>query len=208
MIEEYSLLHFFLQSIRLSFHFRDFTPWSLFRFRLKPAPPDLDQFDYRDNPLTLCFAMRLGEVGFVINLLDNGSLRTAHENDFGRFRAALGPLQFLETVAACFYQSSLLNRTPKYLMQMGNGLSDGRPTEVTAVPLGGLSITPVYDDWDTATYATYVATILGLPDASQILVEPNTFQTWLCDEHGNLKPELFDAPVATSLTDDQVDTNQ
>jgi hypothetical protein len=76
------------------------------------------------------------------------------------------------------------------------------------VPLGGLSGRRVYEDWDTATYATYVATILGLPDASQILVEPNIFQTWLCDEHGNLKPELFDAPVATSLTDDQVDTNR
>jgi hypothetical protein len=73
LITEYQLLHYFLQSIRLPFEFVDFTPWSLFRFRLKPAPPELGEFDYRDDLNTLAFGLRLGEIGIVINLLDNGA---------------------------------------------------------------------------------------------------------------------------------------
>jgi hypothetical protein len=118
-------------------------------------------------------------------------VRKTYEDSFGKFGAALGPLQFLETVAVCFYQSSLLNRVPKYIIGADDALPGGQATKVHAMPLAGLSVKPVYDEWDSATYALYLADVLRSESTDGLFSPPNQVMTWLNDEHGELKPELF-----------------
>jgi hypothetical protein len=109
-------LHTFLQSIRMPFKFPGFHPWSIFVVETRSFG-DIRDFDYHDEILTLTFSIRIGEVGIIACLEDNGAQEEQFFDYFEKFKGIkLHPTQFDELVAKVTYKRHLMNRVPKYIM--------------------------------------------------------------------------------------------
>jgi hypothetical protein len=148
------VLHIFLQSIRIPFNFTGFHPWSIFIVETHSYGDERD-FDYHDEIFTLTFSIRMGDIGVIACLEDNGAQESLFSNYFNKFKGIkLLDIQFDELVAKVCYQQHLLNRVPKYMM-MRPEKEDG--VTVAAMPLQGFSIKPIYDNWVQRDYAAYLA---------------------------------------------------
>ncbi len=145
LIHKFSNLHLMLQSIYQPIQFEDFTPFSLFLFKVDSEE---GLFGYRDEINTLIFSLRIKDFGLVICLQDNGANRTYHREILERINGqALHPIQFEEFNARVFYSAYLFNRLPEY-----NVLPVGDETFIEAMPLRGMSSKPLFDNWQNKTY--------------------------------------------------------
>ncbi len=145
LIHKFSNLHLMLQSIHQPIQFEDFTPFSLFLFKV-----DREEglFGYRDEINTLIFSLRIKDFGLVICLQDNGANRNYHREILEKINGqALHPIQFEEFNARVFYSAYLFNRLPEY-----NVLPVGDETFIEAMPLRGMSSKPLFDNWQNKTY--------------------------------------------------------
>jgi hypothetical protein len=155
-LELYSMTHFFLQSLRLPMEFVGFHPWSIFIVKTH-AYEDHWNFDYHDEVLSQTFSIRMGEVGIVACLEDNGTQEKERSDMIEEIKGiSLHPLQFDELHAMVAYQQQLMNRVPKYVIMRPE--DSGQPIRVTALPLGGWSVKPIYEDWDVSEYARFLLT--------------------------------------------------
>lgn len=155
LLEEFKTLHGFLQSIRFPFRFMDFHPWSIFVVETH-AYGDKRDFDYHDGIFTLTFSIRMGGIGVIACLEDNGAQEAMFSEYFDKFRGIkLHPLQFDELAAKVTYKSSLMNRVPKYISVLPKGKK--QEVTVTSLPLHGFSSKSIFDDWDNRTYARLLA---------------------------------------------------
>ena len=145
LIHKFSNLHLMLQSIYQPIQFEDFTPFSLFLFKVDSEE---GLFGYRDEINTLIFSLRIKDFGLVICLQDNGANRTYHREILEKINGqALHPIQFEEFNARVFYSAYLFNRLPEY-----NVLPVGDETFIEAMPLRGMSSKPLFDNWQNKTY--------------------------------------------------------
>jgi hypothetical protein len=145
LIHKFSNLHLMLQSIYLPVAFEDFTPFSLFLFRVDN---EQDEFLYKDEINTLTFSLRMKDFGLIICLQDNRANRNYHREILEKIEGkTLHPIQFEEFNARVFYSAYLFNRLPEY-----NVLPVGEETYIEAMPLRGMSSKPLFDLWQNKTY--------------------------------------------------------
>lgn len=187
ILEKFKTLHGFLQSIRTAFKFENFKPWSIFILNLQ-IDNKLSKFDYHDSLFLLTFSIRMGNIGIIACLGDNGAQKDIFQNYWKKIqKIKLHPIQFDELYAKVTYKSSLMNRTPKYITIMPEN-EDGL-TSVIASPLQGLSSKPIYDEWEQKEYAKYLASLLGIYKLSfnDIYKEPNLVMSFINDEKDRIK---------------------
>lgn len=158
-LENYSLLHWFLQSIRLPFIFRGFLPWSLFIVRTLDFP-DQRNFDYTDSYQHMVFSIRMGEIGLIL-CLEDGAFQQYEGKEFYEEMnmLSLHPLQFLELVAKAIYYSILQKRTPTFT----GAPYPSRTNIPTQVICTGH---PRIGQWDDVAYALVLAQVwerYGIP---------------------------------------------
>lgn len=146
LIHKFAHLHTMLQSIIQPVTFEDFTPWSIFLYRVEnPA----NEFTYRDEINTLTFSLRMNDFGLVINLQDNGLNHLYHQAVLDKIKGkTLHPIQFEELSARIFYSAYLFNRLPQYHI-----IPTATQVFIGAMPVRGMSNKPIFDDWQAKTYA-------------------------------------------------------
>jgi hypothetical protein len=115
---------------------------------------------------------RVGKVGLLAALADGGAQQPFEEAYDDLLDVELHPLQFRELCAHVAYRSTLATRTPKYIT------AQGQPHLVYQMPLGGLSAKPMFEDWDSRTYAHYLAHYVG-EDVEHLYAPPDKVMTWL-----------------------------
>lgn len=187
LLSELRTLHTFLQSLRMPFEFVGFHPWSIFVVETH-SYGDKRDFDYHDEIFTLTFSIRLGGIGIIACLEDNGAQEDLFSDYFEKFRGIkLHPTQFDELVAKVTYKAHLMNRVPKYIMMLPK--KEGNKVTVIASPLQGLSNLPIFDEWkqrDYAAYLTFQWSKYGM-QFEDIFREPSMLLSNLINEDGTVK---------------------
>jgi len=184
ILEEFRTLHLFLQSLRVPYKFVNFRPASVFVFKVRPLN-DNDGFDYHDFPLAMTFSIRIGEIGIISVMCDNGLHEQAFSEYFRKFDdVALIPLQFDELVAMVLYKASLLDRVPKYISLYPD---DGERVQTAWVP--GYSTKPWFKPWDNRAYAKVLEILLGKYGYTfdVLFREPDMFMSFIQNEDGTVK---------------------
>ncbi len=152
IFEELRMHHLLLQAIRGAVRWRGF-PASIFLFRCQVHPDPRFGFDYRDSFLDPFLALRLGQVAVLANLQDWGAMEDQAIADFETAKTLeLHPVQFIQLAAQATYISTLFNRTPKHVVVLDRDVLD-----VITLPLAGFSGKPLFDSFDPAEYAEFLA---------------------------------------------------
>jgi hypothetical protein len=145
IIHKFSNLHLMLQSINLPVFFEDFTPYSIFLFKVDNNE---QEFGYRDEINTLTLALRIKDFGLIICFQDNGANKQYHKETIEKMAGqTLHPIQFEEFSGRVFYSAYLFNRLPEY-----NLLLVGEELFIEAMPLRGMSSKPLFDHWQNKIY--------------------------------------------------------
>jgi hypothetical protein len=176
LLDRYGLHHNFLQAARLPFRFLDDVPASILVVPVQ-SPSDIRfQFDFRDSYQVLAISIRLGNVGIVGALQDGGAQRKGLFNFLKRYQNVcrpLHPLQFQELTAKFFYKTGIQNRIPKFVLA-----ESVDHVAVVQAPLGGMSLKPIWDDWNQEEYAQMLALFTGSA-LEQVWEPPNRVRSWL-----------------------------
>jgi len=136
----------------------DQLPASLLIFKTLEPEEALLRFDYRDLLVPPFLAIRMGRVGIVACLLDWGAVSEIGLDQIATARQLdLHPTQFAEVAAVCAHWLSRLNRVPKYISVGGAGT----PDQMVALPLGGMSNKPIFDEFSPEAYARLLALFTG-----------------------------------------------
>jgi hypothetical protein len=122
----------------------------------------------------MTIACRIGEVGLLASLQDGGAQRDSKLPSWRRFqKLKLHPLQFTELSAAFFYSAFLVNRVPKFL------IVESVPVQVVQSPLQGMSMKPIFADWNQEEFARrFFAPMIGLP-LEEIFQPSKGVASWL-----------------------------
>jgi len=187
ILQELRTLHTFLQSIRMPFDFVGFHPWSIFLVETH-SYGDKRDFDYHDEIFTLTFSIRMGEIGIIACLEDNGAQEERFTDYFEKFKGIkLHPTQFDELVAKVTYTRQLMNRVPKYVMMLPQ--KEGDKVTVISAPLQGFSNSPIFNEWKQRDYAACLSfqwSKYGM-QFEDIFREPNLVLSNLINEDGTVK---------------------
>lgn len=152
MLEQYKIFHGFLQSIRIPLKFSNFDPWSIFILNLHEDKRLIENFDYHDSIEFLTFSIRMKNIGIIACLGDNSAQKDILSDYWEKIQSIkLLPIQFDELCAKVTYKSSLMNRNPKYVTNLP--ASEKEETIVAGLPLQGLSLKPIYNEWNQKDYA-------------------------------------------------------
>ena len=178
LIHDFSLHHYFLQSIRVNMHFKNSFPASIFIFETKAPLESKYGWDFRDILETIFISVRMGNIGIIGVLQDGGAHEFMKDNLKEYFNIPLHPIQFLEISAGIGNQSFLLNRKPKYI------ISETEPIEVIQLPLGGLSSKPIFDDWNPKSYAKVLSMFTHI-EFNQLFQPPDKIFTFLKNSDGS-----------------------
>jgi hypothetical protein len=127
VMQQFRMLHFFLQSIRLPMRFlnglvaSERIPASVYYFDVQCPTMKAAQFDFKDNPATQCVFVRVGAKGLV-GTFDGGAQDMSVGHLLRKYAVhTLHPLQFDEIGAKVFYKASTLNRIPYYMIAEAEG---------------------------------------------------------------------------------------
>ncbi|MCX5237566.1 hypothetical protein OG824_20395 [Streptomyces prunicolor] len=161
LLSEFRMHHLLMQAARGVVRWReDQFPASIFVFRAQEPSRPKDCFDYFDVIQAPFLAIRVGSTVVVSALQDWGALE--HAVQLPALEAAkvldLHPQQFREVAAIAGYTASLFNRVPKHLIHAA-----GDHVEVFTMPLGGLSLKPLYDPFEAEDFAHVLAVAFGQP---------------------------------------------
>lgn len=188
LLERFTTLHFFLQSIRQPFEFPERLPFSALVVNLHC--PDLPtSYFFNDSLSCTTAALRTGDVGFIFALQDAGLAR----DTYGRYVEQVAGrkllrIQFDELYAKVLYQVSLLNRTPHFISAAST--DPAVPTSVQMLPIGGYSSLPIVGEWRQADFVDVLALAVrqSFPKVSRddLYVPPDRVMTWMNDEEGSL----------------------
>jgi len=184
MIHKFSQLHLMLQSINLPLQFEDFSPYSIFLFKMANRE---NEFSYRDEINTLTFSLRVKDFGLIICLQDNGANRVYHREILEKIaERTLHPIQFEEFCGRVFYSAYLFNRLPEY-----NVMPVGDDIYIEAMPLRGMSNKPLFDEWTEKTYGQVLENFWkpwGFL-LFEIIKDPENPMSFLLDSDGNFIDE-------------------
>jgi len=188
-LKAFGLHHLFLQAARVPFRFLPAIPASIFVFRI--AAPDDKRFkwDFRDSLPLMTVSCRIGDVGILAALQDGGAQRDSRDVFWKRYQKyRLHPLQFSELTAAFFYSASLVNRVPKFMI-----VESATPVQVAQNPLQGLSLKPIFNDWNQEEFAKLLSLVVGVP-FEEMFTPPTSVRTWLHDKRGRIHLHRVDGP--------------
>jgi len=175
-LDGFRFMHLTMQAARTSLTFNsDETKYhsSIMVFPVQEHPNPAERFMYRDDVNFGCVAVRLGTVG-VICVTDGGAQeRLADEVFAALYSHQLHPLQFEEISAKVFAKARTFTRTPKYISTHVNGEST-----FLQMPMGGLSESPIFADYDHEEYARMLATFTSHP-LHLIWPGDGSVQTWI-----------------------------
>jgi hypothetical protein len=178
LLQTLEMHHYLLQGSRVPVRFLSFFPASITVVRTQQPRRVQHQFDFRDSPIGLTLAIRMGKVGILAALQDGGAIQMLPMPKYRRI--ALHPIQFQELAAQFFYKASLMNRTPKFMLVEQAGV-----IHVLQAPLGGLSALPIFDDWNPEHYAHVLSLFIRIP--VEHLYYPPKVMTFLRNTDGRLK---------------------
>lgn len=155
-MNSFETLHAFIQSIRFPGKFEVFKPWSIFLAKLKNCQFPHD-FDYRDEIGLMFFSIRMGEIGIIMCVDDNGAIRNYFEDYYNSFiiNHILNSMQFDQLCAQICYQKSLLNFSAKYI-----SIIEEDSFSVLPLPLSGYSTKPLFKEFVLLDYAKYLYSFL------------------------------------------------
>ncbi len=180
LMMEFQMLHYFLQSSRVSMVFRDFFPASIMIFEAQEPTDPLMQWDFGDDLHSLFIAVRMGKVAMFAVLMDGGAneyMATKLLDYVNNIK--LHPHQFREILVMVKYKSLLFNRVPKYM------IVEGDPIQVIQAPLAGFSNKPLFNDWNQEQYAKLLSQYTGAP-FEKIYFPPDQVWTWLKKSDGTV----------------------
>ena len=164
-----------LQEARGKLEAVDFTPGSVFVFNTQiPREPKL-QWDFIDDINHLTIGIRIGKVGIVAALADGGAQEMSPIVPQDVFELPLHPLQFREVCATIAYRATTATRTAKHIT------IEGMPHKTYQLPLMGWSLKPLFEEWNAANYAKYLAFYLDL-DYSEVFFPPGNVLTYMVNE--------------------------
>lgn len=126
IIESYSALHLFLQSIRFPTKFHEPYPWSFFIFQFED-----DTFHYINDFENLSFSIKLGKIGIVIVFEDSKKVENSMVLMKGLYQFPLDFVQYLEVTMLIFYSKMLIQSTPKYISVISD---ETKEMEVFTIP--------------------------------------------------------------------------
>ncbi len=184
LLEAFSTLHHFLQSIIQPFEFRPNEPFSVLVANLH-SESATDDYAFRDNTFYQVMQFRLGEVGLIVSLLDGG----LSAKSYGRYLVKvngrkLGRYQFDELYAKVAYQTSNFDFDPKFLTISNQDLSV--PTIIEDFSGGMLN------EWDQQDYSNVLRILMqqnyGEHAPEIVYQEPGLVTSWmeyLYDENGH-----------------------
>lgn len=186
LLQKYKILYNFLQSIREPFVFEEPKPWSIFIFKVINYD-DERNFNYRDSLFTLNFSIRFGDIGITTCLLDNGIHKKFFNEIFDKYRQIeLANIQFDEICAVVQYKTSLMNRTPNYLIKLPD--KRGELTTIYPSPLAGLSSKSIWNDWIMKDFVNVLHSYWLNYDLPKDMILPDTSKgecmTYLKDQNG------------------------
>lgn len=142
---KFGSLQLMLQSFIRNVEFEGSSPWSVQVFKVDNPG---DEFMYRDEINTLMYSIRLGNLGVVASLQDNGENQHYHRELLTRLNGkTLSLIQFEEVCARFFYSAYLFNRLPEYSVLEAHGTVFIEP-----MPLH-TDTRPMFDAWQNKTYA-------------------------------------------------------
>ena len=145
LAHKFKNLHVMLQSLLHSMEFDGGHPFSIELFEVDHETP---VFQYRDEINTLVFSMRLGEVGVIACLQDNGTNARYHREIIEKVQCQrLHPIQFEELCGRFFYSAYLFNRLPEYLV-----METPEKIFVEPMDLNMNETKPIFDYWQVKTY--------------------------------------------------------
>lgn len=157
-LERKFVLHALLQSVRLKMKV-GFQPWSIFIFPTRTCEIPQEAFDLTDDADRLVICIRLGHIGVVAQLLDNGlsqqGLQGIHALAEGK---KLHPTQLREFYAQVVYHSVLLRRTLKYIVLEGSN-----QIEVVAMPEMGYSLEPLFAEPSAEDFVDVLEQCMSVP---------------------------------------------
>lgn len=183
-INRYKMHRFFLQQARELVELKDFTPGSVFVFNAEPLPEKYMEWDLQDNVDTLFICVRVGHVAIFGVLADGGAQQLEEEIYSEFYSLRLHPIQIREICARISYRSSCATRTPKFI------IANDIPHQVWQMPLSGLSAKPLFEEFDSASYAAYLAHYTRSP-IDKIYEAPDKVMTWLRDNNNHLRAMSF-----------------
>lgn len=178
LLNAYAAFHQLLQSARLPTEFIEGKPWSLFLTRVHRR--EGEEFNFHDDVDLTCFMIRMGSVGVIASLYDNGATGQFWQDLYQKTRgAALEPIQFDEFAAMVFYSRRLLNRTPKTITILHDS-ETARP-QVVSLPYLGFSAKPIFDEWTARHYATVLLSFMSKWGyrLNDLYVPPNQVRSWI-----------------------------
>jgi hypothetical protein len=178
-LNELKTFHAFLESARTPHEFVGFHPWSIFLVETRPYGDGRD-FDYHDGVRTLTFSIRMGEIGIIACLQDNGAQEELLAEYFDKFKGIrLHPVQFDELVARVEYRRRLMNRTPKYFTVFPK----------RQLSLQGFSFQPIFDDWNQKEYARHLVSLWSKYGIrfEDVFREPDIVLSNLINEDGTIR---------------------
>ncbi len=151
VMEDFRALHGFIQSARMEIKFEGFFPGSIFVFDVD-LPEGFQPYDYSDNPVGMTICIRMGNVGIIACLKDNGMIYEGLEDLYKKtINKRLEPVQFDELCAVVFYRGYSMTRSHKFVSVS----SSTQDSTIAWVP--GFSLKPYFSDWDFTILARFLA---------------------------------------------------
>lgn len=158
-------------------------PCSILVFRINP---DNDELYWAvDNPFIKVFFIRMGDIGIIAHLMDNGFNKNffmEQQSMRDLLTKTLYPIQFAELCAQFLYKSYLFYRDPFYTTVFDQ---DKNPQLILSHDLSGYG----YKEWDQKEYAGILAFYLKKWGLSfvDLYRDDNKVMTYLRNEDGTFK---------------------
>ena len=173
LMESFSSLHIFLQSIRRPLEFLGDLPFSVLTLNLYYQEGE-SSFNFQDSLKGMICSLRTNDVGFIVALEDMGIIGAS----YGRY------VQFDELYAKCLYQVSLINHTPNFITST-NVEDPSVPSTVAMFSNRPRNI----NAWEQSMFAEYLFNILSKSYEivfDEIFFPPDQVATWMSDPQGRL----------------------
>jgi hypothetical protein len=157
-------------------------PGSVFTFQCYAPDRKEEQFDMLDDFFSDCIAMRVGEVGLVVDLLDNHLHWDSMWPYLKKYQAIkLHPLQFRELAVKIFCKARLLDLEIEIIAEN----KDDDLVEIKFKPESKVDGKNLFRKWDYEEYARMLSDYTGVP-LEKIFFPNDKVWTWLQDKSGNL----------------------
>lgn len=190
-MEQFVLLHYMLQSLRVPMQFNCMesdVPCTIFTFSVKEPKNQLAKFDYKDDVVHRALYLRMGRIG-LLAAFDMGAQKFEGSTFFPRYqKELLHPVQFEELGAWLFAKARKFRRNPAVMLA-----ENDHGIQFNVMPIAGLSPAPVFADIELEEIAEAKMFFLGYPREVIMPVE-GQIATWLRNEDGDFRDIPMDFP--------------